>query len=128
MQITTNFKDFITTLITRLLAIFQHVTWIFIAFAITCPGITMLIIVFACCTYQNDSCNNCLSRFLIFGPGNNKIISFEPNKNLASKLLETKKKIKNFNFFLYGALNKRKKPLKKRLSRGDYEFIFLKNP
>ena len=39
----------------------------------------------------------------------NKIISFEPNKNLASKLLEIKKKIKNFNFFLYGALNKRKK-------------------
>ena len=39
----------------------------------------------------------------------NKIISFEPNKNLASKLLETKKKITNFNFFLYGALNKRKK-------------------
>ena len=38
----------------------------------------------------------------------NKIISFEPNKNLKNKLIKTKKKIANFKFFLYGALHKKK--------------------
>ena len=39
----------------------------------------------------------------------NKIISFEPNKLLKKKLLLTKKKINNFQFKLFGVLDKKKK-------------------
>ena len=39
----------------------------------------------------------------------NKIISFEPNKDLLNKLINTKKKIRNFQFYLYGGLNKNTK-------------------
>ena len=38
----------------------------------------------------------------------NKIISFEPNKLLKKKLLLTKKKINNFQFKLFGVLDKKK--------------------
>jgi len=38
----------------------------------------------------------------------NKIISFEPNKLLKDKLLLTKKKINNFQFNLFGVLDKKK--------------------
>ena len=38
----------------------------------------------------------------------NKIISFEPNKLLKEKLLITKKKINNFQFNLFGVLDKKK--------------------
>ena len=38
----------------------------------------------------------------------NKIISFEPNKLLKDKLLLTKKKINNFQFKLFGVLDKKK--------------------
>ena len=38
----------------------------------------------------------------------NKIISFEPNKLLEDKLLLTKKKINNFQFKLFGVLDKKK--------------------
>ena len=38
----------------------------------------------------------------------NKIISFEPNKLLKEKLLSTKKKINNFQFNLFGILDKKK--------------------
>jgi FkbM family methyltransferase len=39
----------------------------------------------------------------------NKIISFEPNKLLKKKLLLTKNKINNFQFNLFGVLDKKKK-------------------
>tara|TARA_S200000501_G_scaffold111178_1_gene104619 strand:+ start:440 stop:1207 length:768 start_codon:yes stop_codon:yes gene_type:complete len=39
----------------------------------------------------------------------NKIVSLEPNKNLNSKLFDTKKKMPLFSYFLFGALNKKKK-------------------